>query len=410
MQLVLSSTRSLDPILYPLFLGGVTPRCYMTTPLTGLSFGKSVGMTGSSSAPLPPPAAGLSLPAPRVVSYSSAGPTLSSAVSTRLDSSPVSSGPRTPCSRALVAGSADLVGPSMAGTPSVPPSNTPFYSPPPASSDVCAPGPFLCSCGSTIDADESPFHCLDCSGSQFFNIHRHHAVRDTTIIDLLNAVSSTHTSILSVLPKEPLVLPPADNTSVTDLCDEAQGNNTTLQIGPRQSVSDFCTSRAFARNPGLTRADCGFITSTNRRYIDMTVSNPAAPTYLPRPVLDPHGIPILPTAGVSWVQQIRTASKVARYRPILGPGASCHLPRGSHQTPSRSCDEAGQDHRPRLAKPDHPQPLLYPDRWGHCAIQRNGMRGCTIISALPTSRWGRRRGNSAPRMLLCIQYMIFVCN
>jgi hypothetical protein len=35
-------------------------------------------------------------------------------------------------------------------------------------------------------------------------------------------------------------------------------------------------------------------------------------------VLDPHGNPILPTAGVSWVQQIRTASKVARYRPILG--------------------------------------------------------------------------------------------
>ena len=90
---------------------------------------------------------------------------------------------------------------------------------------------------------------LDCSGSQFFNIHRHHAVRDTTI-DLLNAVSSTHTSILSVLPKEPLVLPPADNTSATDLCDEARGYNITLQIGPRQSVSDIRTSRAFARNSG----------------------------------------------------------------------------------------------------------------------------------------------------------------
>ena len=43
-------------------------------------------------------------------------------------------------------------------------------------------------------------HCLDCSGSQFFKIHRHHAVRDTTI-DLLRAVSPTPTSILSVLPK-----------------------------------------------------------------------------------------------------------------------------------------------------------------------------------------------------------------
>jgi hypothetical protein len=50
----------------------------------------------------------------------------------------------------------------------------------------------------------------------------------------------------------------------------------------------------------------------------MTVSNPAAPTYFPRPVLYPHGNPILPFAGVSWVQQIRTASKVARYQPILG--------------------------------------------------------------------------------------------
>ena len=99
--------------------------------------------------------------------------------------------------------------------------------PPPASSDVCAPGPFLCPYGSTTDADESPFHCLDCSGSQFFNIHRHHAVRDTTI-DLINAVSSTHTSILSVHPKEPLVLPPADNTSVTYLCDATKPAATIL--------------------------------------------------------------------------------------------------------------------------------------------------------------------------------------
>ena len=176
--------------------------------------------------------------------------------------------------------------------------------PPRPPTSICAPGPFLCSYGYTIDAD-------DCSGSQFFNIHRHHAVRDATI-DLLNAVSSTHTSIVSVLPKEPLVLPPADNTSVSDLYNKARGHSTTLQIDPRQSVSDFRTSRAFARNSELTRADCGFITSINRRYIDMTVSNPAAPTYFSQPVLDPHGNPILPTAGVSWAQQIRTANKVAR--------------------------------------------------------------------------------------------------
>ena len=111
-------------------------------------------------------------------------------------------------------------------------------------------------------------------------------MRDATI-NLFNAVAFTHASILSVLPKEPLVLPPADNTNVTDLCDEARGHNTTLQIGPRQSVSDFRTIRAFARNSESIRADCSFITSTNRRYIDMTVSNPAAPTYFPQPVLDP---------------------------------------------------------------------------------------------------------------------------
>jgi hypothetical protein len=52
----------------------------------------------------------------------------------------------------------------------------------------------------------------------------------------------------------------------------------------------------------------------------MTVSNPAAPTYLPKPVLDPtcDGIPFLPAAGTSWVEQIRTADKLARYRPVFG--------------------------------------------------------------------------------------------
>ena len=123
--------------------------------------------------------------------------------------------------------------------------------PPPASSDVCAPGPFLCSCGSTIDADESPFHCLDCSGSQFFNIHRHHAVRDTTI-DLLNNVSSSHTSILSVLPKEPLLLTPADKTSVTDLCDEARGHNTILQDNLSPTFAPVAPSPGTLDRPGPT--------------------------------------------------------------------------------------------------------------------------------------------------------------
>ena len=275
-------------------------------------------MTGPRSAPLLPPAAGPLLPAPLVVSSSSAGPTPSSAVSTMLDSSPGPSGLRTPCSRALDAGSAGRAGPSMAGTPSAPPSNTPcpfvcaFYSSP-ASSDVSAPGPFLCSCGSTIDADESPFHCLDCSSSQLFNIHRHHAAKDTTI-DLLNAVSSTHTSILSVLPKEPLVLPPANHTSVTDLCDEVRGHNTSLQIGPRQSVFDFCLRPELWIDPGRLRFH-----HLHQPSIHRYDSQQSRRAYLLPPTCSRlHGNPILLTAGVSWVQQIRTASKQARYRAVLG--------------------------------------------------------------------------------------------
>jgi hypothetical protein len=189
---------------------------------------------------------------------------------------------------------------------------------PPASSDVGAPGPFLCSCGSTVDPDEMPFHCLDCSNSQFFNIHRHNAVRDTTI-DLLNAVAPNHTSILSVFPHEPLVLPPSDTTSVSDLCDEATGHNSAVHTGPRQSVTEFRTSRAHASNSGRIRADAGFITSTNRRFIDMTISNPAAPSYYPPERLDSRGRLRPPTyAGHTEVHHIRTDAKRAHYRPILG--------------------------------------------------------------------------------------------
>ena len=109
-------------------------------------------MTGSNSAPLLTPVAAQSPPAVRVGITSSAGSTCSSSVFTSLDSNPAPYGPRAPCSMALVAGS----GLSMAGTPSASPSNTPCpsecacYSPLPASSDVCAPGPFLFSCPSTV--------------------------------------------------------------------------------------------------------------------------------------------------------------------------------------------------------------------------------------------------------------------
>ena len=64
----------------------------------------------------------------------------------------------------------------------------------------------------------------------------------------------------------------------------------------------------------LTR---GFITTTNRRYIDITCSNPAAPTYSLRGIRDPHGDP-LSIPGLSRVLSLRAAAKRARYRPILG--------------------------------------------------------------------------------------------
>jgi hypothetical protein len=210
---------------------------------------------------------------------------------------------------------------------------------PPTSSDVGAPGPILCSCGRTVNADDMPFHCLDCSSSQFFHIHRHNAIRDVTIdllnsvasshihrhnairdatINLLNSVASSHTSILSVFPKEPLVLPPTDDTSFTSLRDDAAAHNTSVRTAPRQSVQGFRTSRAFARNSGQARADCGFITTTTtRRYIDITCSNPAASTYSLRGIRDPHGDP-LSIPGLSRVLALREVDKRARYRPILG--------------------------------------------------------------------------------------------
>ena len=83
-------------------------------------------------------------------------------------------------------------------------------------------------------------------------------------------------------------------------------------------MQEFRTSRAFARNSGQARADCGFITTTNRRYIDITCSNPAASTYSLRGIRDPHGDP-LSIPGLSRVLALREADKRARYhRPILG--------------------------------------------------------------------------------------------
>ena len=116
----------------------------------------------SSSASLLLPGAALSLPAARVATSNSAGLNCSSTVSTRPGCSNLLQqfGPRTPCLRTLGAGSADRAGLSTVGGPT---SNTAcsseecaFYSPPPPppTASFDAPVPFLCSCGSTIFADE----------------------------------------------------------------------------------------------------------------------------------------------------------------------------------------------------------------------------------------------------------------
>ena len=148
-------------------------------------------------------------------------------------------------------------------------------------------------------------------------------------------------------------------------------------------------------------------------------------------MLDPHGNPIFPTAGVSWVQQIRTANKVGFRREQ--PGSPRHLPCRSHRTPGRSCDEAAQSQKTAVGtflisakvfiidtmsdlgdirnisniflitnnirnnfcvkfktRQAGPYLSIFVLRSeGHCALQRNGraMRGCSIISASPISRW-----------------------
>ena len=169
------------------------------------------------------------------------------------------------------------------------------------------PGPFfLLSCGSIIDTMICPSTALT-------------ALRPNSLTSITTTPCGTRPSTssgpsphqlylhpLGPLQGAPHPFPSQNHQLFLALCDEANGHNTTLRIDPRQ----------LRLRPGLrgTRANCGFFTSTNRRYIvDMTVSNPAAPTYFPQPVLEPHGVPICANAGFFWVQQIRTADKQAWY-------------------------------------------------------------------------------------------------
>ncbi len=114
-----------------------------------------------------------------VATSSSAGSTRLPAVSTRLDSNSTPSGPRASCP-----GITKLAGLSIAGTP---PSNTPY----PSNAPFTPPRPTGTLLSSFLRLHhDMPFHCLDCSETQFFNIHHDHAVRNTPI-DLLRVVSSS---------------------------------------------------------------------------------------------------------------------------------------------------------------------------------------------------------------------------
>ena len=96
-----------------------------------------------------------------------------------------------------------------------------------------------------------------------------------------------------------------------------------------------------------------------------------------------HGNPIRRLFGPEREQ---TSSVSARPRgPRRGPGIPRYLSRRSHWAPGRSCDEAAQVHRPRLAKPYHSSPFLKSDRWSHCALQRDGCpcMGAVLSPLLP---------------------------
>ena len=190
---------------------------------------------------------------------------------------------------------------------------------PPASLDVGASGPILCNCGDLIDTMEMPFHCLDCSSSQFFFVHRHNAVQDALIEPFESVVSSGHSIFYGVLPREPLVLPTSDRCSEADLAADAQARNEDFEFtGARRNIQHYRNSRIIERNAGDTRADACVINLTGRQYIDVAITNPAAITYRPKPVPNASGVLLPAPPGSSAAIAMRTADKKHRYHPVLG--------------------------------------------------------------------------------------------
>jgi hypothetical protein len=164
---------------------------------------------------------------------------------------------------------------------------------------------------------------LDCSSSQHHFINRHNAVRDT-LVQFIDEQVETASGIHFAFPKEPRVIPRDTPSAYSWSANHAVGREALahaeeLRTGPRQTIAEFRTARAQERQDGTTRADAGFQCAYGRKYIDVAIANPAAPSYLPGPTTDPSsGELILPAAGASNAITARTNEKKARYRPILG--------------------------------------------------------------------------------------------
>jgi hypothetical protein len=180
----------------------------------------------------------------------------------------------------------------------------------PASSGVSdSRGAVMCKCGMLVDLKERPFHALDCSGSQWFHIHRHNAVRDT-LEEFLKKYCPENTSIIL---KEPKVAPLMETVLIVN---EAQIRNRNVRVS--QSVREFRLNGQNERRSGDIRADIGILSALRRQYIDVVVVNPAAESY--RTIRDE-------TTGVqreaelfgqSFAVEHRLEAKKRRYRPILG--------------------------------------------------------------------------------------------
>ena len=170
---------------------------------------------------------------------------------------------------------------------------------PPASLDVGASGPILCSCGGDlIDPVAMPFHyCLDCASSQFFFIHRYNAVNDA-LIDLLESTVSGNSLFVTVLPREPLVLPSSHPCNVapvpsTLLLMPKAGMIISISQAGDQLSSTTVTAASSNGTPGTL--------APMLAYIDVAVANPAALTYRPKPAINASSvlIPALPGSSAA---------------------------------------------------------------------------------------------------------------